>query len=696
MHSALALVLLGILLPRAARGTCSMGCSGHGHCEQTASSSCICVAGWTEADCSLRTCPRGRAWGDIASATDSAHAFDTECSLRGGCDRSSGKCKCDTGFEGPACDRAVCPGKGAKGDCNGNGRCMTMGAAAAFHGRSYELWDKDMMTGCLCDRGWTGYDCSLRACPRGNDPFHADQENEIQTLFCQCNATCAGTLTVGLRRDDEHALSVEIGSVVATANAANGRVALIAALESIPSIGYGGVAVHVFGNGPLCDTSGVTTTINFTHTPGNLAPLSVWTSTNFPSGGGAVVHTVQDGTRDLMECSDRGSCSSSTGLCTCMAGFGASDGFAGAAEINVSVANGYFRNDCGHNRSSVVLCAHNCFAHGKCDETTRKCICDYGYTGHDCMKRTCPVGRAWFDVVFANNTSVGGGMLTGGHAVNTECSNRGICNRVAATCTCAAGFEGAACERMKCPGASSVCSGQGSCKTMAELAQLASVNGDLTPQLYGTTGGATTWDADMVVGCYCDRQQYHGPLNGDLSMSTGHDCALYECPTGDDPEQPWGVFEQQSITCNATSGLVSLSFRQQATGYMGSTTAMSAVKAHLEELNTVQEIDVVSTHSALCDSAGATHTITFKSTLGNLPLMIATTSGMSALSTVKVGEVVTGTKQDLRCSKRGTCDETIGRCSCFTGYGSSNGDGAVGRRADCGFIDVHFAGGNKN
>jgi hypothetical protein len=28
--------------------------------------------------------------------------------------------------------------------------------------RNVNLWDHDMIYGCLCDEGWTGYDCSLR------------------------------------------------------------------------------------------------------------------------------------------------------------------------------------------------------------------------------------------------------------------------------------------------------------------------------------------------------------------------------------------------------------------------------------------------------------------------------------------------------------------------------------------------------
>merc|ERR1719163_435605 len=36
------------------------------------------------------------------------------------------------------------------------------------------------------------------------------------------------------------------------------------------------------------------------------------------------------------------------------------------------------------------------------------------------------------------------------------------------------------------------------------------------------------------------------------------------------------------------------------------------------------------------------------------------------------------------CSNRGFCNRVIGTCSCFSGYGSSDGNGNFGTRGDCG------------
>ena len=54
-------------------------CSGHGDC--SLSGRCECWDGWVGGSCAERTCPAGRAWADIATATDTAHAAGAEWHL---------------------------------------------------------------------------------------------------------------------------------------------------------------------------------------------------------------------------------------------------------------------------------------------------------------------------------------------------------------------------------------------------------------------------------------------------------------------------------------------------------------------------------------------------------------------------------------------------------------------------------------
>lgn len=52
-------------------------------------------------------------------------------------------------------------------------------AASAWDGRVLlrpnveytSAWDADILHGCVCDPGWTGFDCSQLECPRGDDPL---------------------------------------------------------------------------------------------------------------------------------------------------------------------------------------------------------------------------------------------------------------------------------------------------------------------------------------------------------------------------------------------------------------------------------------------------------------------------------------------------------------------------------------------
>ncbi len=80
--------------------------------------------------------------------------------------------------------------------CSGHGRCRTMrDASEMWDGLNlihppafYTSWEADKMQGCLCDKGWDGFDCSLRSCPWGRDPLDSQlstYKNEIYTIECQ-------------------------------------------------------------------------------------------------------------------------------------------------------------------------------------------------------------------------------------------------------------------------------------------------------------------------------------------------------------------------------------------------------------------------------------------------------------------------------------------------------------------------------
>ncbi|RYG49205.1 hypothetical protein EON67_06875 [archaeon] len=59
-------------------------------------------------------CPSDRAWFDVPTDVDTAHAL-AECSNAGLCNRATGKCRCFSGYEGEACQRRMCARLGSMG-----------------------------------------------------------------------------------------------------------------------------------------------------------------------------------------------------------------------------------------------------------------------------------------------------------------------------------------------------------------------------------------------------------------------------------------------------------------------------------------------------------------------------------------------------------------------------------------------------
>ena len=82
-----------------------------------------------------------------------------------------------------------------------------------------------------------------------------------------------------------------------------------------------------------------------------------------------------------------------------------------------------------------------------------------------------------------------------------------------------------------------------------------------------------------------------------------------------------------------------------------------------------------------------TTSFTFTSEFGDLPPLVIDASSLTIASgrvETKIYEYVKGTKEMVECSGRGLCDIMKGNCQCHTGYISSDGEGNIGQRGDCG------------
>ncbi|RYG40857.1 hypothetical protein EON68_03730, partial [archaeon] len=306
--------------------------------------------------------------------------------------------------------------------------------------------------------------------------------------------------------------------------------------------------------------------------------------------------------------------------------------------------------------------------------------------GADCSLRACPTAPAWTSYPTATDAA---------HTQLMTCANAGACNSTSGECACDAGFTGLACDKLKCPG-EPACSGRGLCMSMRQAA--------LGYDGFRLTQASTSyalWDADRVFGCVCD------------TGYAGADCSQRVCPTGDDPLTTAGQSaEVQTLTCTCAascSGYVTITYAGRTRKVLWNAVATAAeevgargsgagvgesLQSQLRALRSIPTFLAVSYSSgtALCTAAGANvAAIMFVNAAGDAPALAATAAALASTGSapsVVVATLTEGSTESAACSNRGVCDTTTGECTCFTGFGPSDGSGATGTRPDCGFASL--------
>ncbi len=301
-----------------------------------------------------------------------------------------------------ACDAALT----GSPNCNGQGRCMSMselakwannnGDATAFtYGKDPNnplTCDGGKIFGCLCDKGFTGYDCSLRVCPAGDDPGTYDDHNEVQLL--QCSAT-DGYFSLTFRQQQTppifpNTTALELKHLLESLTSLSklsvyfskdgppppNTLNLIFPRHASPrgAPAWGGFVNGLFTEvsqpsaSPISAPSTVCNTdllqvviISFDTTHGPLPPLTASTTqlidftngvgnsrsgkVNVYSGGRSVLGISSvTGTTETASCNNRGKCDHSSGICSCFSGWSSSDG----------EGNKGFLGDCGY-RNGFIL-----------------------------------------------------------------------------------------------------------------------------------------------------------------------------------------------------------------------------------------------------------------------------------------------------------------------------------------------------
>jgi len=532
-------------------------CSGRGACGPFG---CECYEGFFGPSCSKKHCPKGVAWSDVPHAEDEAHQM-AMCSNKGSCEYETGKCDCDKGFKGSACDILACPGQ--LSECNGRGICVPLREYTnVIYGMEYsEMWDADKIFGCICNFPYTGYDCSIRQCPMGDDPETENQLDTTQIIKCDLsNDEVSKTYfhlgwkgNAGYKwqyspriywSDTAHQVEMKLNSIAALGHVevdflASGIYTACAGMEVVRS-----------GEEPFIESPQFIR-VKFRQDYGDLEPLRVRgpdddairapliavacdsDNIHFPCAASKWVFGINSyipvkGTKESLECSGRGQCDYTIGVCSCHfqspnGDYRSSDGMGNPGE----------RGDCGYQFQAVFQCDYtkaepstvDCSGHGTCandlltsvDNSEIYCACHDNWYSYNCLKRRCPLGEAWFG---APAPDIVDPSLVGAHG-KAECSNRGVCDAVNGICFCQEGFEGAACEIMSCTKSFDVngleisCSGHGNCHSLGALGKLHGISYGAVPH------NPRVWDHDQIHGCLCDEGW------------SGYDCNYRNCPHGD-------------------------------------------------------------------------------------------------------------------------------------------------------------------
>jgi hypothetical protein len=132
-------------------------------------------------------------------------------------------------------------------------------------------------------------------------------------------------------------------------------------IEALPTVGKGNIKLVMF-DAQACFDHGTYWTVEFLQHYGDLPRMVVdkrkLTYSNSLANSELTVSKIVTGTKEDLECSGRGICETSSGVCTCSNNFDTSNGYNKPGT----------RGDCGYATLSIQYCPGDiaCSAHGEC------------------------------------------------------------------------------------------------------------------------------------------------------------------------------------------------------------------------------------------------------------------------------------------------------------------------------------------
>ncbi|KAE9046692.1 hypothetical protein PR001_g4462 [Phytophthora rubi] len=710
MRHSISLYLIAVALAltastiSAADESCPNGCSGNGVCDKKLT--CQCHAGFFGYDCSLQYCPVGKAWGVIAG-TNNAHGPE-ECSGRGTCIYSSGSCSCQSGFTGPACQHTQC-----LESCSNHGKCISMKTLAENEVVSRELydrdvfvydqiWDFDVIHGCLCDEGFHGPSCSLKDCPVGDDPLTTAQVNEVQLLQC---LTTYQQQTIVLQSD----APLTKGKFILKFGSQYTRPISFKALADQDSLGpsiatsllalRGVDAVTVTRTDPLPTRTEWSVAFPPTNTKHN-AVVPGWRTVEvqqFICAADSGVFAISFGNETIRNIPYNADSNTLLSYLSKLSFYGqmsvAMMTSAGGPINNVCTPTGTFVtmtfSTLWHRALLADLPAmtfstldlkgvqtlfRDGTTNGFIDTETKEVV-----KGFDSCRVTeeqqflCGATGGNFALTFEDGTKLTGLPFS----ITADTLKSTIQSKVPYMVDIDVTFAG---------GLTTFCSDFGTTTTIRfVVVKATNGDGDLAEiQTDPTNNGGS----DGLVHL-SNRLQFAASFTETVkgALCEPLDQTFSPAPTA-----------QMLAPVQQGGGAFTVRFRGATTRPIEAQSTTQQLKELLLELPTIQGVDVSYSGSQACETPANLARLTFTQNFGNLSTIVADGSMMSVGSSVVVagdgeaiGDVVSvdGTKESEVCSNRGYCDEiTIGRCICHTGYTNSDGNGQIGtldfNRGDCG------------